>query len=209
LHGELAVNKESRSLQVIVKGARPVGDNAERFFVLTGGPGSGKSTLLDALQQSGYARSLEAGRGIIQDQSAIGGRALPWNDRVLFAELMLCWEMRSYHMAQQQSGPVLFDRGIPDVLGYLRLLGLPEPEHMRKAADSFRYHHRVFIAPPWPEIFRQDRERKQDFDEAVRTYDALVATYTALGYDLVEIPRSPVDERVRFLLANINPSAPA
>jgi predicted ATPase len=182
-----------------------VGDNTERFFVLTGGPSSGKSTLLDALQESGYARSLEAGRGIIQDQSAIGGRALPWDDRVLFAEMMLCWEMRSYHMAQQQSGPMLFDRGIPDVLGYLRLLGLPAPEHIRKAADSFRYHRRVFIAPPWPEIFRQDRERKQDFDEALRTYDALVATYTAVGYDLVEIPRAPIDERVRFLLANIHP----
>jgi predicted ATPase len=53
-----------------------VGDNAERLFVLTGGPSSGKSTLLDALQESGYARSLEAGRGTIQDQSAIGGRAV-------------------------------------------------------------------------------------------------------------------------------------
>jgi predicted ATPase len=184
-----------------------VSDNAERFFVLTGGPSSGKSTLIDAIEQSGYARSLEAGRGIIQDQSAIGGRALPWDDRTLFAEMMLCWEMRSYHMAQQQAGPVLFDRGIPDVLGYLRLLGLPAPEHMRKAADSFRYNRQVFIAPPWPEIFRQDRERKQDFDEAVRTYHALVATYIALGYDLVEIPRAPVKERARFLLENIDPAA--
>jgi predicted ATPase len=121
--------------------------------------------------------------------------------------MMLSWEMRSYRIAQRQSGMVFFDRGIPDVLGYLRLVSLPAPEHMRKAADSFRYHHRVFIAPPWPEIFRQDRERKQDFDEAVRTYEALVATYTELGYDLLEIPRAPVDERARFLLANINPSA--
>ena len=47
------------------------------------------------------------------------------------------------------------------------------------------------MAPPWPEIFRQDRERKQDFDQAVRTYDALVATYTAVGYDLVVIPWLP------------------
>ncbi|MGA3348907.1 MAG: AAA family ATPase [Candidatus Sulfotelmatobacter sp.] len=45
-----------------------VSDNTERFFVITGGPGSGKTTLIDALQQAGYARSIEAGRGAIQSR---------------------------------------------------------------------------------------------------------------------------------------------
>ena len=97
-----------------------VSDNTERFFVITGGPGSGKTTLIDALQQAGYARSIEAGRGVIQEQMAIGGRALPWSDRMAFAELMLVWEMRSYRMAQEWSGSVFFDRGLADVVGYLR-----------------------------------------------------------------------------------------
>jgi predicted ATPase len=65
----------------------------------------------------------------------------------------------------------------------------------------------VFIAPPWQEIFRQDRERKQDFHEAVRTYEAMVATYTESGYDLEEIPRVPVDERVRLVLHSVDPLA--
>jgi predicted ATPase len=181
-----------------------VPENAARFFVITGGPGSGKSALIDALQSAGYARSVEAGRGIIQDQVAIGGSALPWNDPALLAEMMLCWEMRSYHAAETQNGPVFFDRGVPDVLGYLRLMNLPPPEHVEKAANIFRYNRRVFIAPPWQEIFRQDNERKQDFQEAERTYDALVATYTELGYTLVEIPRGPVADRVRFLLSNLD-----
>jgi predicted ATPase len=181
-----------------------VAEGAERFFVLTGGPGSGKSTLIDALESAGYARSVEAGRGVIQDQVAIGGHALPWRDPPAFAELMLCWEMRSYHLAERQDGPVFFDRGMPDVVGYLRLSGLPVPRHMEKAAaETFRYHRRVFIAPPWPEIFRQDRERRQDFDEAVRTHAAMAATYTGFGYELVELPRVPVGERVRFVLGSL------
>src|SRR5215467_4468939 len=104
--------------------------DSDRFFVVTGGPGSGKSSLIDALERLGYARTEEAGRGIIQDQVAIGGRALPWDDRVLFAELMLSWEMRSYRMAQRTDGPVFFDRGVPDVLGFLRLIGHAVPQHM-------------------------------------------------------------------------------
>jgi predicted ATPase len=179
-----------------------VTDITERMFVMTGGPGSGKSTLIEALGRAGYARSIEAGRGIIQDQVTIGGRALPWRDPSAFAELMLCWEMRSWHMAQDRLGPVFFDRGVPDVVGYLRLLGLPVPKHMQKAAELFRYDRRVFIAPPWPEIFGQDSERKQSLDEAVRTYEAMVATYGGYGYELVELPRAPVEEHVRFVLEN-------
>jgi predicted ATPase len=186
-----------------------VNDDAERFFVLTGGPGSGKSTLIEALESAGYPRSLEAGRAIIQAQVAIGGRALPWSDPAAFAELMLSWEIRSYQTALGGKGPVFFDRGVPDVVGYVRLQGLPVPAHMEKAAELFRYNRRVFIAPPWAEIFDQDRERKQDFDEAVRTYEAMVATYTGYGYELIEVPRIPVDERVRFVLQDIGITVPA
>ena len=106
----------------------------ERFYIVTGGPGSGKTSLLEALHSRGYACSTEAGRGIIQDQVSIAGRALPWADRSLFAELMLSWEMRSYRIAQEAAGPVFFDRGVPDVLGYLRLIGVPVPDHNQTAA---------------------------------------------------------------------------
>jgi predicted ATPase len=171
-----------------------------RFIVITGGPGSGKTTLIEALHQRGYARSIEAGRGIIQDQVAIDGPALPWKNPALFAELMLSWEQRSYRMAEDSTGIVFFDRGVPDVVGYLRLVGLPIPDHVCKAAETFRYHHRVFITPPWQEIFQPDRERKQDFDEAVHTYQSMIAAYTEYGYELVDIPRVSVEKRVRFML---------
>lgn len=170
------------------------------FFVITGGPGSGKTTLIDALERAGYARTVEAGRGIIQDQAAIDGPALPWRDPAAFAELMLGWEMRSYRMAARQPGPVFFDRGVPDVIGYLRLMRVAVPAHIEKAAEVFRYRRGVFIAPPWREIFTQDTERRQDFTEAERTYAALAETYAGLGYELVELPRTGVAERLKFVV---------
>jgi predicted ATPase len=175
----------------------------EAFFVITGGPGSGKTTLIDALEQAGFARTIEAGRGVIRDQMAIDGPALPWGDPAAFAELMLAWEMRSYRMAERQVGPVFFDRGVPDVIGYLRLMGLPVPAHIGRAAEVFRYHRCVFIAPPWREIFTQDAERRQDFAEARRTYEALAETYVRLGYELVTVPCVSVAERLKFVAAAI------
>jgi predicted ATPase len=178
-------------------------ENSHRFYIITGGPGSGKTSLIEALRSRGFHCSVEAGRGIIQEQMKIDGRALPWRDPLLFAELMLGWEMRSYRLAELSTGLVFFDRGIPDVAGYLRLMTIPAPEHLNNAVKRFSYNRTVFIAPPWPEIFSQDHERKQDIEEAQRTYDALVATYSALSYTLVELPRSPVEERCRFILSHL------
>lgn len=183
--------------------AAGVAGHIDRLIVFTGGPGSGKSTLIDALEQLGHARSEEAGRGIIQDQVAIDGPALPWRDRQVFAEAMLGWELRSYRLAQRHTGPVLFDRGVPDVIGYLRLCELPVPDHLLRAAATFRYRQQVFIAPPWPEIYRQDAERKQSLDEAERTYHSVAQAYRDCGYTLIELPRVDVAARVRFVLDNI------
>jgi predicted ATPase len=66
-------------------------------------------------------------------------------------------------MGEAAEGLAFFDRGVPDVAGYLRLTGLPVPAHVEKAVEIYRYNRKVFIAPPWPKIFTQDRERKQDF----------------------------------------------
>ena len=186
------------------KGSRPseedYPDSGPHRIVVTGGPGSGKSTLLAALAADGFACSDEAGRGVIRDQVAVGGAGLPWRDRALFAELMLCWELRSYRMAE---GVTFFDRGVPDVVGYLRVEGLEVPGHIADAARNFRYGTTVFLAPPWPEIYRTDAERKQSPELAERTCTTMAEVYAALGYTVVELPRTTVDSRKSFVLSHL------
>jgi predicted ATPase len=175
----------------------------QRLFVLTGGPGAGKTTLLAALAAAGHVIAPEAGRAIIRDQLAIDGPALPWRERALFAELMLNFDLRSHREAQVRGAPIFFDRGLPDSIGYLRLCGLPVPEHVDRAARAFRYARIVFVAPPWREIYAQDAERKQDFAEAERTYEAVSAAYREHGYELVELPRADVATRAAFLMDRV------
>jgi predicted ATPase len=177
----------------------------ERYFVITGGPGSGKTTLVDALSVQGIRTMPEAGRAIIRHQVAIGGQALPWGDRRAFAEQMLAWEMRSWHEAADEEGAILFDRGIPDILGYLTLGGIAIPKHIARAAKLFGYNPRVFVAPPWRAIYAQDAERKQSWIEAEATCDAVARAYSDFGYELVRLPLVPVGERVRFVLDRLNP----
>ena len=74
---------------------------------------------------------------------------------------------------------------------------------MTRAAERFRYSRRVFLAPPWSAIFRQDAGRKQTPEEAERTYEAMLVAYSSCGYELAALPLVPVEERVRFVLATI------
>jgi predicted ATPase len=175
----------------------------DRLHVVTGGPGSGKTTLIDALAAAGVATSPEVGRAVIREQLAIGGDALPWGDELAFAEEMLVRDVAAQGDALASGRVTVMDRGVPDVVGFLRVSKLAVPAHIDRAARDVRYNPRVFIAPYWAEIYAHDPERKQSPELAAATQAAMVATYQGYGYTLVELPRVSVAERVAFVLAAI------
>lgn len=171
------------------------------YYIITGGPGSGKSTLLEALAIRGYKTVAEVGRNIILEELASGGNALHSGDRVAFREKMLAYSVRDY-LAQSSADdlPVFFDRGIPDLIGYSYLIEEPIPQNLLEATHTLRYNPVVFIAPPWEAIYQQDSERKQDFEEAQKTYQALEKGYLENDYQLQVLPKASVAERVIFIL---------
>ena len=59
--------------------------------------------------------------------------------------------------------------------------------------------------PPWRAIYENDTERRQDWAEAIATFDAVTAAYRRLGYELVTVPPGTVEERARFVLSTIAP----
>ena len=175
----------------------------DNFYILTGGPGAGKTTLLEALKSLGYFGVDEVARKIIQEQHLIGGDALHEGDQRKFADLMLTRSIAAYEQVAERVAPVFFDRGLPELVGYGPLVGHETPAYFHKAAALFRFNKRVFILPPWPEIYGQDDERKQDFAEAVASWRLSAETYPKLGYELVEVPKMSIADRVDFVLAHI------
>lgn len=177
----------------------------ENFYIITGGPGVGKTSLLAALENSGFVCIPEAARQIIQEQMQTGGDALPWGNTEIYRDLMLDKSIADYLSAGQSCSDqiIFFDRGIPDTLAYSYLINLPVSEELGAAAQKYKYNQKVFILPPWEEIYQTDNERKQDFEEAVRTYEVLGKTYQNLGYELIEIPKMKITERAEFIIKTI------
>ena len=68
------------------------------------------------------------------------------------------------------------------------------------ACRKYRYSERVFLAPPWQEIYATDAERKQPYSEAVRTYELMVEAYEDSGYTVVEIPKTSPEMRADFIV---------
>jgi predicted ATPase len=168
-----------------------------RLIVLTGGPGAGKTTLIRELERRGHRSRAESARRILKEQALFGGRANGPTDLTLFAESILAWEVRAWVDEQDCAGPVFFDRALPEAAG---MLGLPPPAHFARAAERFRYAPQVFVAPPWREIYHQDEERKQTWDQAIASHDASKAAYRFFGYETVDLPLAPVETRADFVL---------
>lgn len=181
---------------------------SNRFFVITGGPGTGKTTLLEALKAKQFPCIPEVAREIIREQLNSGGDAVPWQDTAAYTQLMLAASIAGYQQAGNNVAAdetVFFDRGIPDTLCYAAMIGMEIPQDAEIAA-RYRYDHRVFLLPPWPEIYHTDTERKQTWEEALFTYGMMKKTYRKYGYRIIEVPRVPVDERVAFVLSRIGDS---
>ena len=171
-------------------------------FIITGGPGSGKTTLLTALQHKGYNCSEEASRQVITEEVARKSICLPWINLSCFAEKTLA-RMIELYKSSNATSLTFFDRGIPDIIAYLKLADLSVAENYYKALKEVPYHSTVFILPPWKEIYLNDPERWQTFEEAVAIYHSLKETYQSLGFQLIELPKASVVERKKCVEATI------
>jgi predicted ATPase len=145
--------------------------NVNLFVVISGCSGGGKSTLLMELGQRGYATVDEPGRRIVREEMLGAGLALPWVDEAAFARRAVEIALADRATARSETGWVFFDRGLLDAAAALQhLTGEPT---LTTTGAAHRYHRMVFLAPPWPEIYVADSERRHSLNEAAAEYHRL------------------------------------
>lgn len=170
----------------------------DNFVILSGCFGGGKSTLLAALRNRDFPTLEEPGRRVVQHQLKMNGQALPWLDLEAFLHEAIELAEDDYESALPRSGPVFFDRSLIDAASALRHLG--QHKWFEIMRNDFRYCRKVFLAPPWPEIYVTDAERQHGLNAAIEEYDRLLRDFGELDYDVVILPKVSVEERTAFIL---------
>lgn len=173
-------------------------------IVITGGPGTGKSSIIFELLKRGYTCFEEISRQVTLDARKDGIDQLFLIKPLLFSELLLEARTKQYKDAESLDKDLIFlDRGLPDVIAYMKYAKNDYPKNFVDACNSLVYD-KVFVLAPWQDIFVSDNERYENFDQAVEIHDALLNTYQSFGYDLIDVPFDTIEKRADFIIDTVN-----
>ncbi|MBW1296558.1 AAA family ATPase [Aquimarina litoralis] len=183
---------------------------AKNKIVITGGPSTGKTSIINQLNEDGFFCFPEFIRSITQEaKQGDDAMEITSNPIVSVADphnfnlQLLKGRIDQYQDPSADDKKFSFyDRGIPDVLAYMDLFDQTYDETFTEACKTYRYD-KIFLLPPWKDIYISDDERYESFDESQQVYQHLLATYSRFGYNCIEVPFGNVKERSTFILQHV------
>ncbi|TAI48615.1 AAA family ATPase [Flagellimonas allohymeniacidonis] len=183
----------------------------KKKVVVTGAPGTGKTSIINGLEEKGFHCFHEIIRDMTSKaktegkiDSFVSNPLVFVEDSLQFNKDLLSGRTQHYLHSLNLSHPVsFFDRGIPDVLAYMDFFDQDYDEEFVSACENYRYNT-IFLLPPWEQIYVSDNERLETYAEAEQIHNALLHTYTTFGYEPLIVPKSPVEQRIDYILDNLN-----
>ncbi|MDG1682026.1 MAG: ATPase [Flavobacteriales bacterium] len=172
-------------------------------ILITGGPGTGKTSLFKSLISDGFVGFEEKSREVTTTYKKKGIDQLFLTNPLLFSDLLLESRVNQFVDSDKiKETNVFFDRGIPDVIAYLDFKKMKYGQQYSNACKNYRYDT-VFILRPWKDIFVNDKERYESFEESLEIDKYIYKTYTNLKYSVVEIPHMSIVKRKEFVINKI------
>lgn len=176
-------------------------------IVITGAPGTGKTSVINKLEKDNFFCLHEIIRTMTLEAkekgnpSAFKSNPLTFvSDPMEFNKKILKGRIDQFIKSNEIGEPLIFfDRAIPDVLAYMDFFNQKYDSKFIKACKIHTYD-KVFLLPPWEDIYISDNERLESYEEAKQIHFHLENTYKNFGYDLIEVPFGAVNERVNFIL---------
>lgn len=181
----------------------------QRRYIFTGAPATGKTVTINALRAKGHVGFDEPATRVIHQRKHVDGIQEPWLESDFDARILQCIAHDHASLKSIVEEIVFFDRSAIDALIYAikrleegqvitdRAL-LTAVEH----AIEF-YHPIVFSFEPFGCSEDNGIRYEQSQDERDYLDKALAEGYAALGFKVVRVPVASIEERVAFIIAEI------
>ncbi|MBI2043560.1 AAA family ATPase [Candidatus Pacearchaeota archaeon] len=172
------------------------------IFVISGGPGVGKTTIVNELGKLKYNIIPEAARVVAESDKRFIGKSIKEINRQIFQDEVLKHQIKLQDDFLLKNNDIGFsDRGFGDSLAYYKINRLKFPKKHFDYVRSFRYKG-IFILEPL-RFYKTDGLRVETKKEQQEIHDEISRAYENLGYYLIKIPQMPIEERIAFILKNI------
>ncbi len=184
-----------------------MGDGVRRW-VVTGTPGAGKTTLVDALAARGHPVVRESATDVM---AAYGSGPQPWGTQSPLDEIVALQRLRELAPLPAGSDHAVLDRSPVCTLALARHMGYDVPPALAAELDRIaveRPYERQVLYVEWLGFLTPTDVRRIDEADTHRFDRIHRETYLELGFELVEVPVRPVEERVAVAESLIGP-APA
>jgi len=170
-------------------------------YIITGAPSTGKTSIIKELKAKGYNCLNEVSREIIKKEQENNKKGTPWQDIERFTCLVFD---KTKKELEQENNYLFSDRSLIDNIAYLSNLQKKVPSNLNSFPFKKYYHNIVFFAPIWEEIFVQDKQRLQTFEEAKKISKKIREAYKISEFKIILLPFVSSKERADFIISTIN-----
>lgn len=169
------------------------------WIVITGAPCSGKTSVVSGLELRGHRVVHEAARAYIDELLTSGKSLQEIKADPLTFERTILYRKLAIEANLPENETIFLDRGIPDSIAYFLSAGLDTSEPV-EISRRVRYRKVFHFQRLW---FQNDHVRAEDERMAKDLDKLLKQSYEMLGYRVIHIPVLTVEQRVDFILEQL------
>lgn len=174
-------------------------------YILTGTPGSGKTTIIESLTKHGYSTITESATDIIEEDQK-NGILEPWRHADFIDKIVSLQKKRQQDISCKEDSIQFYDRSPICTYALALYLGFSPSalllEEIERLQKNHIYEKQVFFLENLGFMVNTNA-RKISFEEALKFEAIHLDTYQRFGYNILMVPKLPVEERLEFILSGI------
>ena len=92
-----------------------------------------------------------------------------------------------------------FDRGVHEIIAYLNFMNIKYDNFFTERAKKVVYD-KIFILPPWKEIYVNDAQRYESFEQCKHIHNEIINIYKEFKIEIIMLEKNSVNERISNIL---------